>query len=642
LPRRSTPGAKGARVSGINTGTGTGIGMVMKTNLTPEEAILQHAIRGSWTAWFETFGRIEDKRGEEITPRANYLQERVDAVVSWLTARGLPVRMLVLKPRQKGSSTFTTAGLYMEGRKRPLNGVIIGGAHSQAENLYNKLKFYTRKDDFDWGTRSRVTNDRAEFGFPNGRETVIERKTARNPEVGRSATFQFVLGTEVARWSEEGVANAKSVLSGLLKTVAKKDGTFVILESTARGAAGDFYERWCEAMEFEEYQAAFEAGKDVSGRYIRVFAPWYEFEDSRDALTPQQTDAVLKGLGKVERYNSPDFGDEHEIMSRFGLTVDQMSWRRWAIDEECEKDPQIFEQDYPSTAETAFLRSGNKRFNAAGLRYLQDLAKKRVADYGYLDWQGVAMDSVTWRSVPEEESVVLKWEEPREGNRYLIAVDTMTGASQVTGDDPDCHSVLVLRRGYMENGLRWKPPAVVCRIKGPCRWDIDLIAEWVRRLHYYYRGAMIVPEVNNSGLALVELLKQHNVAIYEREVFAKLEKKFTKQLGWQTTHATRTMLIDNLAKAIREYDTDGDGVEVYDPRTVDELNAFIRKENGREEAMEGHHDDDVLALAIGLCTIDAAVAMRRKPRQIKLPRDLRRLEEMDSMDGGHGHTPGFD
>jgi hypothetical protein len=37
--------------------------------------------------------------------------------------------------------------------------------------------------------------------------------------------------------------------------------------------------------------------------------------------------------------------------------------------------------------------------------------------------------------------------------------------------------------------------------------------------------------------------------------------------------------------------------------TVSEFHAFIRKENGRSEAMGGRHDDDVLSAAIALFTL---------------------------------------
>lgn len=60
------------------------------------------------------------------------------------------------------------------------------------------------------------------------------------------------------------------------------------------------------------------------------------------------------------------------------------------------------------------------------------------------------------------------WERPRSGYRYLVSIDTMTGASQVAGLDPDCHSVTVWRKGYWEPGPsglrhRWHRHAMVAR-----------------------------------------------------------------------------------------------------------------------------------------------------------------------------------
>ena len=45
--------------------------------------------------------------------------------------------------------------------------------------------------------------------------------------------------------------------------------------------------------------------------------------------------------------------------------------------------------------------------------------------------------------------------------------------------------------------------------------------------------------------------------------------------------------------------------------------------NGRAEAAGGYHDDDVLALAIGLQCLDEATAYQVETREAWIPRDLR-------------------
>ena len=185
-----------------------------------------------------------------ITPQGNYLQEKLSEVWDYCQNEKRPFRVLILKPRQKGSSTYSTALLYHYLSSRTANGYIIGGAHDQGSNLMKMVGRYADYDDF-FKDRNPVTVLDKSARWNSGSRLL--QGTARNPEAGRSGTFQFVLGTEVARWSEEGVSNAAEVLSGLLKcvpsTMPEAGDTAVVLESTARGASGDFYERWNNAID---------------------------------------------------------------------------------------------------------------------------------------------------------------------------------------------------------------------------------------------------------------------------------------------------------------------------------------------------------------------------------------------------------
>jgi hypothetical protein len=160
----------------------------------------------------------------------------------------------------------------------------------------------------------------------------------------------------------------------------------------------------------------------------------------------------------------------------------------------------------------------------------------------------------------------------------------------------------------------------------PNRWDIDVLADYVHRLSVWASRCIVVPEVNMDR-GLIELLKQRGVAMYRREVFNQLTSKHTEQLGWHTNVVTREACIENLAKAIREYDSEGEGVDICCPHIVDQLKTFIQSDKGKSEAAEGSHDDDVLSLAIGLHTIDCATAYKEEFTVRPLPRDLRKLEE---------------
>ena len=400
------------------------------------------------------------------------------------------------------------------------------------------------------------------------------------------------------------------------------EGTTIIIETTANGASGDFYDRYWKALSFEEFKAAYARGENMQGKYVRIFAAWFEFPDSRMKLTLQQAVELRKSIEDGGQRTRDAYGDEAEEMAKFGLKLEQMAWRRNAIDNECEGDPRKFEEDYPSTEETAFITSGSQRFNLGGLKSIRQNAKSKRAEYGIFEWNR-DKTSVAWRATSEGEATAIMWERPMAGRSYAMGVDLMTGASQNGGKDPDNHAPIILRAGFWESGRGWRRPSEACSIKHPCIWDLDVLEEQVYRMSRYFGGCVIIPEMNMDR-GLVELLKQRGDAnIYRREKFNEREFKMTEMLGWMTDKATRPRIIETLARAIREYDREGEGIEVYSMAIIEQLEKFVRKENGREEAAAGEHDDWVLALAIALENLGSATRYSVPTLSRELPPDLR-------------------
>ncbi len=73
---------------------------------------IRKSIAWDTAVWFESYGKIERKGGELVSPVANSYQRRISEVVKWAHDNGRPCRLVCLKPRQKGSSTFSVATLY--------------------------------------------------------------------------------------------------------------------------------------------------------------------------------------------------------------------------------------------------------------------------------------------------------------------------------------------------------------------------------------------------------------------------------------------------------------------------------------------------------------------------------------------------
>ena len=586
---------------------------------TEEQEKIRAAVVTSPVLWFEAHGAIEPKTGalrKHPELKATPLQKRKSEIVTYCLLNRIPCRVITLKCRQDGSSTLSVAIGYRHLSNMRATGCIIGGAHAQSTNLFRKLKVFAENDRFERTNRCKVLDRLGRWA--NG--SLMEQLTAANPEAGRSGTYQVVIATEVARWAEEGVANAADVLTGLLKCVPNAPLTFVELESTACGASGDFYERWQGAITIDELKA----GKRG---FVRVFAPWFEAPERRvDPVSEEDREQCV----------SPE--QVQELVKQYGLDAEQVAWMQWAVREECSKDFDKFCEDYPFDAESAFRTSGRRRFNAGMLQKMVESINLYPPTFGCLDPMG---SKYVWRPCPSDEARIVRWESPKGGAHYLISADTMTGETQVGGKDPDNHAVGVLRAGYFDAERGWVPPKLVARLvddwglwernrKYELRWDIDVLEEQIWRLASYYGNCAIVPEMNMDR-GLVELLKlRPGAQIYQRKVWNRRDQLESKAYGWKTDTASREMAIENLARAIRERGNQAEGVDILCPITLSELQTFVTRANGRSEAMPGKHDDTVLQMAIGLMCLDGATTYAEPTVTITLPPDLRRLEEEEA------------
>ncbi len=127
----------------------------------------------------------------------------------------------------------------------------------------------------------------------------------------------------------------------------------------------------------------------------------------------------------------------------------------------------------------------------------------------------------------------------------------------------------------------------------------NVIAEKAVQLALMYslkEKPLIVPEATGVGQALVEALKPIYEEIYVREVYAAIQDKKSSKLGFYTTHATKTQLIENMKELFSK-----GFPKVYDEDTVNELNKFIYTDSAQEKgagAQQGYHDDRVMGMLL--------------------------------------------
>lgn len=256
-----------------------------------------------------------------------YLHDRVEAQKKRLKK----VRVLIVKGRQQGCSTYVSARFYHHATRNDGQSVFILSHESETtEKLFNIVdRFHENAPDVAKPHAETHNRRRLEFAQIGSDYSV---GTAGNEDVGRGGTLQLFHGSEVAFW-----ANTDQIQTGILQSVPDLPDTEIFLESTANGMSNLFYDLVCEA---EQKQNDFEV----------VFIPWYwQTEYRRD--TPANGDWTLSD--EEEEYRTLYSKDPYK---KIPLDKEQIYWRRAKISEF--KSLWKFQQEYPAYLQEAFQTSG--------------------------------------------------------------------------------------------------------------------------------------------------------------------------------------------------------------------------------------------------------------------------------------------
>ena len=574
-------------------------------------SLIYVAARQSLRAFAEAFAWYLDKNDvEQEGLKLHENQSEIVEIQEWCEDNNVACRICSVKPRRAGSSTISVTSMYHALMKRTRRGCIMAGRPFQLYSLFKMLRLLALKD--------RTTKQRAQVltevaRFPNGSEVVAVNAASESSAV--SAGFTFLIVTELSKWATEGVAAAAPVLSAALKCVPYLPGTTIIIESTAEGVGDEFHRIYSTGITFAELKA----GKIG---YVKVFTPWFKFRDS-------VLEASKMGINTVADLTA----DEIDLVRQYGLSLDQVAWMRYTIHDQCHDSFEEFKRDYPFNDVECFLLSGAKVFSMPAIKKMREMLPSYPPIAGVLDIREPKLAekadpaSVIFRPTSASEAKMVLIEYPTEGMKYVIGLDTMTGASAAVGSDPDNHGCIVWRAGFMQQG-QWKPPRAVAMLVGDWElyvtkkkyifiWDPDVLTEMVWRLMLYYGNCLLAGEINSDRGTLMNI-HQRGGNVYFQKQWNKREQKDTNSLGWKTDEASRRHLISELGKGIREFANfdpmtghSKERAEIFLAPILDEAEVFIRKNDGREEAMEGKHDDLIISSGIALCCMDQATTYHR-------------------------------
>lgn len=258
----------------------------------------------------------------------NRAQQYLQEVADWMTEKYGKVRIIIVKARQQGLSTWVEGRGYWKAIHNEGTKVYILTHEGDAtKNLFAMAKRYHDYCPPDIKPFTKRSNTR-EMIFSD-LESEYAVGTAKTGDTGRSQTMQFFHGSEAAYWPD-----AQAIADGLLQGLPDEPGTEAYLESTVKGVGDYFHNTWMSAVYPDETP-----GEAWNG-YVRVFIPWFWEEKYRE--TPPLDFVVTK--------------EEIELVKNYKLQPDQVYWRRKKIIA-LEGDMSRFNREYPASPEDAFNAS---------------------------------------------------------------------------------------------------------------------------------------------------------------------------------------------------------------------------------------------------------------------------------------------
>lgn len=381
-------------------------------------------------------------------------------------------------------------------------------------------------------------------------------------DVGRSRTLSFVHFSEVAFY-QTSLANLQKGIGE-----ATTEGAFVVYETTANG---------------------FNEAKDLwdSESCNNLFYEWWRTEEYKS--TEYQY---------LEKHDSW-LAKRVELLKAKGLTKEQITWY-------CKKysgylDKNTIKQEYPISPTEAFISSGECVFDKECLaNQIARCSDLQVAKIGYFKYRKRAenicnsnggVEDIDWHIeeiefVESSDGYIYIHEEPqikKDKDNEIIGKAPYVIGGDTAGLGNDFFTAKII------NNLNGATVATLHKQK----IDEDLYAEQLYCLGKYYNDALIGIETNYSRQPTRVLEKLSYPNLYTRERVDKITNKPEQIYGFETTSKTRPVIIAELIQLMREDPT----IEVH-IQTLKEMTTFIRKDNGKQEAQDGYHDDLIMALAI--------------------------------------------
>ena len=496
--------------------------------------------------YIEKYIKIRDKSGKIINLQFNEPQQRLYDIIKEQKLKNKPVRIVILKARQLGFSTIAESILFKETTtKFNVNTGIIAHQDEATKNLFNMSKLMYECLPQEMKPAKKASNAQ-ELIFDNDKGTGLKSKircmTAGSQGVGRSYTYDNLHVSELAFWP----GNKKTTMTGLLQAVPNLPSTIIIIESTANG--------------FEYFKEIWDGAVAGENDFIPLFVGWNELKDYQMPYTGFELTS-----------------EEIQLQRDYNLSLEQLTWRRWCIRNNCSNDIEQFKQEYPITPEEAFISTGacyfNKEIIMGRINKIKNIKPLRKGYFSY-SINGNKISNIEF--IDDDKGYIDIYEEPKEGHPYVLGGDT-------AGDGSDYFTGLVIDNSNSKQIAKLRHNKI----------DEDEYSRQIYCLGTYYNNALVGLENNYSTYPTKKLKEYDYPKMYIREVEDNIPEVIQDKYGFLTTKATRPIILAMLKEIFRDNISYINDLDVLYEGLV-----FIKNEKGRAEAEQGKHDDLIMGLAI--------------------------------------------
>jgi hypothetical protein len=382
---------------------------------------------------------------------------------------------------------------------------------------------------------------------------------------------------------------------------ALSPNAIAVLESTARGADGFWFDFWCEAED---------SWGDEDWEWKPIFIEWFR---CRDYSLPIQDKATFKLTEEEEKIKAKVCKD-----SDYELTDEQFNWRRVKRKEtiKIKGDDTSFRQEYPLNAEESFQVSGLCAFPKDKLYEIINTTCCDPLWFGEIEYSHGAPQEVkphltaTFnqphyertgerlyirdRVIPPAKKYGARlrvWELPEPGESYYVAGDPAHG---LEGGDFSCAQVIRIGHGpapdeQVAEWNGWINPT-------PFGHILVGLAKW-------YNNAELSLEMQGVGertyIEVFRILEYPN--LFRWKHYDKIKNVYTDYMAWLTTIKTRDLIITNLRERIME-----GTVVLRSEELLKQMLHFSAEEEGTKFSGHGTNDDRCMSMMICLwCAHDS-------------------------------------